>query len=105
MKYSKISGTFLNFQNGQRIDTGTSYSSQYFDSDKKELVIKTYEHSKFIETHLMLKEPKWLEFTSRSDDPRIPVIIGEFFNTDYEDCILSSSLTDKNVDISGVVTR
>lgn len=105
IKYSKISGTFLNFQNGQRINTGISYSSQQFDSDHKELVIKTYENNKIIETHLILKEPKFLEFTSRSDDPRIPVITGEFFSPDYEDCILKSALPDKKIDINGVVTK
>ncbi|MCB0369939.1 MAG: hypothetical protein KDD45_11015, partial [Bdellovibrionales bacterium] len=105
VKYSKISGTFLNFQNGQRISTGISYSSQELHSAQKELVIKTYENNKVIETHLLLKGPKSLEFTSRSDDPRIPVITGEFFSSDYEDCILKSSLPDKKIDISGVVTK
>lgn len=105
VKYSKISGTFLNFQNGKRISTGISYSSQEFRSTQKELVIKTYENNKVIETHLLLKGPKSLEFTSQSDDSRIPVITGEFFNSDYEECILKSSLPDKKVDISGVVTK
>lgn len=64
MKYSKISGTFLNFQNRQRINTGIFFSSQEFNSDQKELIIKTYENSKVIETHLLLKGPKYLEFTT-----------------------------------------
>jgi hypothetical protein len=105
MKYSKISGTFLNFQNGQRINTGISYSSQEFRSDQKELIIKTYENSKVIETHLILKGPKYLEFISRTDDPRIPAITGEFFNSEYEECILKSALPDKKIDIDGVVTK
>ena len=105
VKYSKISGTFLNFQNGQRISTGTSYSSQVFNLDQKELVIKTYVNNKVIETHLILEGPSFLNFTSRSDDPRIPVITGEFLNSDYEDCILKSYLSDKKIDISGVVTK
>jgi hypothetical protein len=105
VKYSKISGTFLNFQNGQRISTGISYSSQEVRSAQKELVIKTYENNKVIETHLLLKGPKSLEFISQTDDPRIPVITGEFFNSDYEECILKSSLPDKQIDISGIVTK
>lgn len=105
VRYSKISGTFLNFQNGQRISTGISYSSQELRSDQKELVIKTYENNKVIETHLLLKGPKSLEFIGQSDDPRIPVITGEFFSSDYEDCILKSSLPEKNIAISGVITK
>ncbi|MFL5815649.1 MAG: hypothetical protein ACJ763_18915 [Bdellovibrionia bacterium] len=105
VKYSKISGIFLNFQNGQRISTGISYSSQEFRSAQKELVIQTYENNTVIETHLLLKGPKSLEFISRSNDPRIPVITGEFFNSDYEECILKSSLPDKNISISGIVTK
>jgi hypothetical protein len=105
IKYSKITGTFLNFQNGQRIDTGISFSSQKLDSEQKVLIIKTYQNNKVIETHLILKGPKFLEFTSRSDDPRIPVITGEFFSSDFEDCILKSALPDKSIDIYGVVTK
>jgi hypothetical protein len=105
IKYSKISGTFLNFKNGQRVSTGISYSSQEFRPAQNELVIKTYENNKVIETHLRLKGPKSLEFTSQSDDPRIPVIAGEFFSSDYDECILKSSLPDKKIDIGGVVTK
>jgi hypothetical protein len=105
MKYSKISGTFLNFQTGQRVNTGISHSSQEFRQAQKELVIKTYENNKTIETHLLLKGPRLLEFISQSDDPRVPVITGEFFSSDYEECILKSSLPDKNISISGAVTK
>lgn len=105
MKYSKISGTFLNFQTGQRIDTGVTYSSQELRSAQHDIVIKTYENNKIIETHLRLKGPKYLEFDSQSDDPRIPVITGEFLNSDYEECILKSTLPDKTIDIDGVFTK
>tara|TARA_B110001454_G_scaffold219204_1_gene252219 strand:- start:36611 stop:36964 length:354 start_codon:yes stop_codon:yes gene_type:complete len=105
MKYSKITGTFLDFQNGQRLDTGISFSSQKIDFKQKVLIIKTYESKKVIETHLILKGPRFLEFTSRLDDPGIPVVTGEFFSSDYEDCILKSGPPDKNIDINGVVTK
>lgn len=105
MKYSKISGTYLNFLTGQRISTGVSYSSQEYRQAQHEVVITTYENSKVIETRLILSGPDYLEFSSQSDDARIPIITGRFFNSEFEDCILKSSLPEKKIEISGVVTK
>lgn len=105
MRYSKISGTFLNFATGQHLETGVSYSSQKLLPDQHELLTMTYESDRVIETRFILKAPEYLEFSSVSDDARIPVITGRFLNTDYEECVLKASLTDKKVDINGVVTK
>lgn len=105
MKYSKVTGTYLNFETGQRISTGNSYASQEFVNENKELRIQTFENGKTIRTALHLKAPKYLEFTSSSDDERIPVITGHFFSDDYEECVLSSSLSEQKIAIAGVVTK
>ncbi len=105
MKYSKITGTLLNFQNGQRMDTGVAYSSQETNSEKHQIVIRTYENKKIIETVLTLEGPDFLSFRSHSDDVRIPMITGRFWSSDYEDSVLSATLTDQKISISGVITK
>ncbi len=48
-----------------------------------------------IKTVLTLKGPEFLEYKSKSDDPRLPVSAGRFLNT----------LPDKKLNVSGVVTK
>jgi hypothetical protein len=105
VRYAKITGTFLNFQSGQRIPTGIQYSSQELKSGEHDVVIRTYENGKIIETHAALVAPDFLSFSSKSDDPRIPVITGRFLNLDYEESILNASLPDQKFNIAGAVTK
>ena len=95
----------LNFESGKQFDTGVSYSSQETDLAQHKLTIRTYENKKVIKTVLTLEGTGYLKFRSQSDDPRIPVITGQYWSNDYEDCVLSTSLTDKNVKIDGVVSK
>lgn len=105
MKYTKIKGTYLNFQTGKKMETGILYSKQEQQLTGHRIIIHTYENGRVIETILTLQGPDFLDFESQSDDPRIPVITGRFLNTEYEESLLRSSLPDKKIDIHGVVTK
>lgn len=105
MKYAKIVGTFLNFQNGDRLGTGIQYSRQETKMTERQILIQTYENDRIINTIFALEGADLLDFTSKSDDPRIPVIKGRFLNSDYEESLINCSLKDKGIDISGVVTK
>ena len=105
MKYTKITGTFLKFDGGQRIQTGTQYASQELKQADNKLIIRTFETTRVIETELMLAGPLSLDFSSKSDDPKIPLITGRFFDTNYEECVLNSKLPNQNISINGVVSK
>jgi hypothetical protein len=105
MKFTKIVGTYLNYQTGKRLETGVQYSSQEINFLNHQVFIHTYENGKIISTVLTLEGDNFLDFKSKSDDPRIPTITGRFLNSDYEESLLNCVLTDKNISISGVVTK
>ena len=83
----------------------THHSSQETKSERHQIVIRTYQNKNRIETILGLDAPDFLDFRSQSDDARIPVITGRFLNADYEECLMSSTMSDQNITISGVVTK
>ena len=105
MRYTKITGTFLKFDSGQRLDTGVSYASQELRINQHELFVRTYGNGKQLETRFELQEPVYLNFVAKTDDATIPDMTGHFFNSDYEDCILSAELPNQKVSVSGVVTK
>jgi hypothetical protein len=105
MKYSKIVGLFLNYETGKRIETGIQYSSQETNTADHQIVIRTYENGKVIITVLTLGGADFLDFKSQSDDRRIPKMTGRFLNSEYEESLITCVLTDKNINIAGVVTK
>lgn len=105
MRYTKIVGTFLKFENGQRLDAGIAYASQELKLDQNEIIVRTFGHGKPIETHFRLQGPKFLDFVATSDDPAIPEMTGHFLNSDYDECIVSASMPSQGVNVSGVVTK
>ena len=105
MRFTKITGTFIKFDGPQRVDTGVAYASQEFKLDQHEIIIKTFGHEKPIETRFILQAPDFLDFEANSDDPKIPVMTGRFFNSDYDECVVSASLPAQQLDINGVVTK
>jgi len=105
MKYTKISGVFLKFESGERLETRISYASQEMRLEQHEIIVRTFGNGKIIETHFALQGPKFLDFIAKSDDPKIPDMAGHFFNSDYEECILNARLPDQKVDVVGVVTK
>ena len=105
MKYSKITGTLLKFEASQRLNTGLAYSSQETRAEDHKIIMITFENHKKIETVMKLEGTNFLDFTTHSDDPRIPMISGHFFNSDYEDCVLTATLPDQKLKVIGVVTK
>ncbi len=105
MKYSKITGTLLKFDASQRFNTGISYSSQETKAEDHKIILITFENHKKIETVMKLDGTNFLDFTTHSDDPRIPMISGHFFNSEYEDCVLTATLPDQKIKVNGVVTK
>lgn len=105
MKYTKISGTFLKFDSSQRVQTGIHYASQELKLAEGKLVVRTFMAEKIIETELFLVGHQRLEFKTVSDDPKIPIMTGKFFDADYEECVMKSALPDQNIVIDGVVSK
>ncbi len=103
MKYTKISGTFLKFDSGQRIETGVSYASQ--DIRPPEIIAHTFANGKFLETVFELEGPGLLDFVARTNDSKTPDMIGHFFSSDYEDCVLSALIPEQKISVTGVVTK
>jgi len=105
MKYTKISGTFLKFDGSQRIQTGVHYASQELKLADSKLVIRTFVPGNIIETEMLLDGPEKLDFKTTSDDPKIPVIVGTFFDSSYEECVMNSMLPEQKIAITGVVSK
>jgi hypothetical protein len=105
MRYTKITGTFLKFESGKRLDTGVSYASQELRLVQHEFIVHTFANGKQIKTQFLLQGPHFLDFVAKTDDPSIPDMSGHFLNSDYEECILNATLPDQNVTVSGVVTK
>ena len=104
MKFTKISGTFIKFDDGQSLNTGVAYASQELRIGQHEIIVKTFGHGKPIETRFSLQGPAFLDFVASSDDPKIPTMTGHFFSSDYEECIMSAILP-QNLTVNGVVTK
>jgi hypothetical protein len=105
LRFTKISGTFLKFDDGKRLDTGAAYASQDLRLDEHEIVVKTFGHGKQIETRFVLQGPGFLDFVATSDDSKIPVMTGHFFNSDYDECVVTAVLPDQKLSVSGVLTK
>lgn len=105
MRYSKITGTFLKFGTGERLETGVSYAIQELHLDQNKIVAVTFTNGKRLETQFSLSGPGALTFTATSDDPSIPEMRGQFLNGDYDECILSASFPAQKLRVEGVVTK
>ena len=105
VRFTKISGTILNFKDGQRIPTGTHYASAETDVAKKMILIRTHALGKIIESKLQLQGSDDLDFSILSDDSSIPIITGRFLNSDYEEGISAASMPGKNINVVGSLTK
>jgi len=105
LRYTKISGTFVKFDGGQRVEIPIAFSSQDLRFERHEIVVRTFGHGKPIETTFRLQAPEFLDFVASSDDSKIPEMSGHFFNVDYEECVFSASLPEQKVYVSGILTK
>ncbi len=105
MRYMKITVTFLNFDTGERSNIGTTYASYDLRIKDHEIVAKTFEKGKALETRFHLQTPEYLNFVAKTNDPSIPEMRGRFLNSDYEECIMNADFIEQKLSVNGILTK